>query len=102
MRKSSLVSLKVLSITPRMNVPPPWIEEMWVQMGQNWADMFNILELSLMRDTDDIFSALYMADVVADTPMAASYLDMSISATLDIQQLQGCISANTLVLMENY
>ena len=50
--------------------------------GKTWADMFELLEAPLIQDSDTDCASLSAADITADTPATASYIDVIISAAL--------------------
>ena len=65
---------------------------MWLQIGQTWDVMFELLEGFLMLDSDADSAALYVADVAASNPATVSSLETSISLDLLIQKSQICTS----------
>ena len=54
-------------------------------MGKNWAIMFNFLEASLTPDAKTDCGGIYVADVVADPPATALYVEVRIHRALTIQ-----------------
>ena len=72
---------------------------MWIQMGQTWASMFELLEPSSTPDAEADCATISAADVAADPPATASSLEVRIPTDLVIQRLRGCTVANALGLM---
>ena len=56
----------------------------WVQMGQTWGIILELLDLLLAPEDYTDQYALSKTDVADDSPVTASYLEVRISAAMEV------------------